>query len=51
MSIERALDSLMRNKLDDMRTEFNNALTTRAIEKLEERKIDIAKNYFGQSKE
>jgi hypothetical protein len=32
-----------------MRTHFTNALSTKAVEKLEERKIEIAKNYFGHS--
>jgi hypothetical protein len=31
-----------------MRTEFSNVLSTKAVEKLEERKIEIAKNYFGK---
>ena len=51
MSVNKALDSILAGKLDEMRTEFSNALATKAVEKLEERKIDIAKNYFGQTKE
>ena len=48
MSVNKALHNILEGKLDDMRTEFSNALSTKAIEKLEERKQEIAKNYFGQ---
>lgn len=51
MSVNKALDSILEGKLDEMRTEFSNALSTKAVEKLEERKIEIAKNYFGQMQE
>lgn len=51
MSVNKALDSVLSGKLDEMRTHFSSALTTKAVEKLEERKIEIAKNYFGQTKE
>jgi len=51
MSIKKALDSILEGNLDDMRQNFSSALTTKAVEKLEERKIEIAKNYFGQMQE
>ena len=51
MSIKKALDSILEGNLDEMRQNFSSALTTKAVEKLEERKIDIAKNYFGQMQE
>ena len=51
MSIKKALDSILEGNLDEMRKNFSSALTTKAVEKLEERKIDIAKSYFGQTKE
>jgi hypothetical protein len=51
MSVNKALDSVLAGKLDEMRTNFSSALTAKAVEKLEERKIEIAKNYFGQTKE
>ena len=51
MSIKRALDNILEGNLDEMRQNFSSSLTTKAVEKLEERKIDIAKNYFGQTKE
>ena len=51
MSIKRALDNILEGNLDEIRKNFSSALTTKAVEKLEERKIDIAKNYFGQMQE
>jgi hypothetical protein len=51
MSVNKALNNILEGKLDEMRTNFSNALSTKAVEKLEERKMDIAKNYFGQTKE
>jgi hypothetical protein len=48
MSVNKALDSVLANNLDEMRTQFSNALSTKAVEKLEERKSDIAKSYFGK---
>jgi hypothetical protein len=51
MSVNKALNNILEGKLDEMRTNFSNALSTKAVEKLEERKIEIAKNYFGQTKE
>jgi hypothetical protein len=51
MSIKKALDSILEGNLDEMRQNFSSALTTKAVERLEERKIDIAKSYFGQTKE
>lgn len=41
----------MEGNLDGMRAEFSNALSTKAVEKLEERKIEIAQAYFGQMQE
>lgn len=49
MSIKRAIDSILENNLDEMRNNFNSALTAKAVEKLDEKKIEIAKNYFGQT--
>ncbi len=51
MSVNKALENILENNLDAMRTNFSSALTTKAVEKLEERKIEIAKSYFGQTKE
>ena len=51
MSIRKALENILENNLDEMRQNFNNALSTKAVEKLEERKMEIAQNYFGQIQE
>lgn len=51
MSIDKALDNIFEGKLDKMRSNFSAALSTKAVEKLEERKIEIAQNYFGQMNE
>lgn len=51
MSIKKALSSVLEGNLDEMRAQFSNALSEKAVQKLEERKIEIAKNYFGQTKE
>ena len=51
MSINKALVNILEGNLDEMRQNFSSALTTKAVEKLEERKIVIAQNYFGKSKE
>lgn len=49
MSVNRAIDSIFKRNLDEMRNHFNNAITTKAVERLEERKIEIAQSYFGHS--
>ena len=51
MSIKRALTSILEGNIDEVRQIFSSAITTKAVEKLEERKIEIAKSYFGQTKE
>jgi arsenate reductase-like glutaredoxin family protein len=48
MSIKKALDNILEGNLDEMRSNFSSALSTKAVEKLEERKIEIAQKYFGQ---
>lgn len=48
MSIKDALNNIMEKNLDSMRQNFSNVLTTKAVERLEEKKIDIARSYFGQ---
>jgi hypothetical protein len=48
MSINKALENILEGRLDEMRENFSAALSTKAVEKLEERKIEIAQNYFGQ---
>ncbi len=48
MSVNKALENILEGNLDAMRTHLSNTLATKAVEKLEERKIDIAQSYFGQ---
>lgn len=48
MSIKNALSNILEGNLDAMRQNFSASLTEKAVQKLEEKKIDIAKNYFGQ---
>lgn len=48
MSIKEAINNILENNLDAMRQNFSSAISTKAVEKLEERKIEIAKNYFGR---
>ena len=50
MSIKTAVKYIVEGKLDQMKSELNAVLSEKAITKLEEKKIDIAKSYFGQSK-
>lgn len=50
MSVKEAINNILEGNLDAMRQNFSNALSTKAVEKLEERKIEIAKNYFGEKK-
>lgn len=46
--IKEALSNILDKKLDVMKENFNSALTSKAMEKLEEKKIEIAQNYFGK---
>jgi hypothetical protein len=50
MSVKNAIDNILENNLEAMRQNFSSAITTKAVEKLEERKVEIAKNYFGHEK-
>jgi hypothetical protein len=49
MYIKEALNNIIDKKLDLMKENLQAALTEKAIEKLEDRKIQIAETYFGQS--
>lgn len=51
MSINKAIENIFEGKLDEMRQNFSAALTSKAVERLEERKIEIAESYFGQASE
>lgn len=48
MQIQEAIKNIREKKLEQMKENFNAAITSKAVEKLEEKKIEIAKNYFGQ---
>ena len=48
MQIQEAIKNIREKKLEQMKENFNSAITSKAVEKLEEKKIVIAKNYFGQ---
>lgn len=48
MYIKEALKNILDKKLEMMKENFNAALTSKAIQKLEEKKIEIAKSYFGK---
>jgi TnpA family transposase len=48
MHIKEALKNILDKKLDTMKENFNAALTSKAVQKLEEKKIEIAQTYFGK---
>lgn len=48
MSIKQALNNILENNLDGMRQNLTATLSEKAVQKLEERKMEIAKNYFGK---
>jgi hypothetical protein len=50
MHIKEALENILDKKLDEMKQNFQAALTEKAIEKLEEKKIQIAQSYFAEEK-
>jgi len=49
MTVKAGVSALLEGKLDAMKTEFSTALYEKAVEKLEEKKIVVAKNYLGLS--
>lgn len=51
MHIEEALQNMIDKKLDLMRENIESALTEKAVEMLEERKIEIAQGYFATLRE
>jgi hypothetical protein len=48
MHIQEAIKNIREKKLEQMKENFNAALTTKAMQKLEEKKINIAQTYFGK---
>lgn len=51
MSIRQGLRNILENNLDGMKQNFSSAITEKAMHKLEEKKIGIAKNYFAKEKD
>lgn len=48
MHIKEAINNIKEKKLEQMKENFNAAMTEKAVQKLEEKKIEIAKSYFGK---
>jgi hypothetical protein len=46
MKVKEAIKNIREKKLEQMKENFNVALTSKAVEKLEERKIEVAKTFF-----
>jgi hypothetical protein len=46
-NIKEALDKIIEKDLSGMRDSFSSALSSKAVQKLEERKVEIGKAYFG----
>lgn len=46
-TIKEAIKNIQEGKLEEMRQNFSAALSQKAVEKLEEKKLEIASNYFG----
>lgn len=51
MSVEKAIVNILENNLDEMRANFSAALSEKAVMKLDEKKAEIGKAYFGQVRE
>lgn len=49
-SIKEALEKILEQDLEGMRNAFSAAITERAVDKLEEKKVEIAQSYFGKDK-
>lgn len=48
MSIKNALENMIIGNLDAMRDDVATTLTSKAMERLDEKKLDIANSYFGK---
>lgn len=48
MSVEKAIVNILEGNLDEMRQNFFVALKEKALMKLDEKKVEIGQNYFGQ---
>lgn len=47
MYIQKAIANIAEKRLDEMKENFSAAITEKAVQRLEERKIEIAQSYFG----
>lgn len=47
-NVKQVVQNIMDKKLDLMKENINSVMTSKAAQKLEEKKIDIAKSYFGK---
>ncbi len=50
MYIKEAIQNILDKNLDEMKNNLQAALTEKAIEQLEEKKIKIAQSYFGEER-
>ena len=50
MSVKQAIHNIAESKLNEMKENFKKALAEKAAEKLEEMKVDMANNFFGDKK-
>lgn len=50
MHIQEAIKNIAEKKLDEMKQNIHSALSEKAIEKLEEKKIVLAQEYFAKNK-
>jgi hypothetical protein len=48
MYVKEAITNIMEKNLIEMKENVNKSLSEKAIEKLNEKKKEIAENYFGQ---
>jgi hypothetical protein len=48
MYIKEAIKNILDKRLELMKENFSMALTSKAVQKLEEKKIEIAQTYFGK---
>jgi hypothetical protein len=50
MYVKEAIQNILEKNLDEMKNNFQSALTEKAIAQLEEKKIKIAQSYFAEEK-
>lgn len=50
MHIKEAIKNIGEKKLESMKENFKNAIVEKAVEKLEEKKIEIAQSYFDEER-